>query len=142
MVYTDAVVIEWKSQHRQRIATEFGVKQFSTRREARDSIEGLIEENRTIFETYGPLAEDQFNPESELPAQWRRKVLTRIVPNNRRLLQILNANKNHLLAGERRTLEVFRQHVDDLEARHLREPNFVGGVRFPSAINHIFEILP
>jgi hypothetical protein len=45
-----------------------------------------------------------------------------------------------LLPAEQETLETFRQHVDDFEARHLGASDFVGGVQFPTAMSDVFEV--
>lgn len=136
--FPTAMVLDWKRLHKQRIADLFGVREYPTRIEARRVIEPLLAENRTIFELYGPLnAESQFNPESDLPRQWKRKVLTKIIPNNRRLLRTIDANRAHLIASERRTLEVFRQHVDDFEARHLGELDLCAGIQFPPEMERV-----
>ena len=94
-------------------------------------------ENRTIFETYGPLGDDRFNPESEVAVVWRRKVLARILPNNRKLLMIIDANRRHLTPAEEAVLERFRQHVDDLEDRHVGGGTAAEGTRFPAGMNEL-----
>jgi len=45
----------------------------------------------------------------------------RIIPNSRRVLATLEANRDHMIDGEARTLELFRQHIHDLEARHFTD---------------------
>lgn len=65
-------------------------------------------------------------------------MLTRILPNSRRMLAILDANR-HLLGGdEKGTLEQFRQHIDDLEAFHIEE-NKEDSSRFPGAFAEILK---
>lgn len=65
-------------------------------------------------------------------------MLTRILPNSRRILAILDANRQLLNANERVTLEQFRQHIDDLEAYHLEDTR-EDASRFPSAMTKILE---
>ena len=50
---------------------------------------------------------------------------------------ILDANRGHLRGQELTTLEQFRQHVDDMEARHLGENVTTVGRRFPNGISDI-----
>src|SRR5206468_788565 len=88
-------------------------------------------ENRVIFREYGPDNEYRSDPESELAVVWKRKVLLRILPNNRKTLATLDANRGLLRNSVLTTLEEFRQHVDDLEARHLGEGRKGVGRRFP-----------
>jgi hypothetical protein len=136
--FPTAMVLQWKRDHKQRIADLFGVREYPARAQARAVIEPLLVENRAIFDLYGPHNEDsQFNPESDLPPHWKRKLLAKVIPNNRRLLRIVDANRVHLTHEERQTFELFRQHVDDLEARHLGEPRLSSGIQFPPAMEHL-----
>jgi len=110
---------------------------YTTRLRVREAIEPLLAENKEIFDAYGPNKEYCFDPESEMPTVWKRKILSRVLPNNRRLLAILDRNRQHLTANERRILEAFRQHVDDFEQRHIGDGGPSGGMRFPEGMNRL-----
>ncbi len=129
--YPDNLVLEWKHRHVERIATLFGAVEYASREAARAAIEPPLAENWMIFREYGPDNEYRFDPESELAEVWQRKVCSHILPNNRKLLAILVANRRHLWEHELATLEVFRQHIDDMEARHLADGIATVGRRFP-----------
>lgn len=73
-----------------------------------------------------------------LPAQWRNKIRTVIIPNNRKILNIIEANRNFLDDPEFDAVESFRQHVKDFEAKHLDNSQY-NGVQFPAEFNKIFE---
>ncbi len=60
-----------------------------------------------------------------------------ILPNNRKVLTILDANSRHLNAAERKTVEAFRQHIDDLEAKHISEGNGDVASRFPVGMSDV-----
>lgn len=132
------MLLEWKAEHKQRIAEAFGVQSFDSREEARNRIEPLLAENSFIFHEYGPMTEERFNPESDMPAQWLRKIRSKIIPNNRTILGICDANMHLLNKSERTSLMQFHQHVDDFEAKHLAgaEEN---GRRFPESFETIFK---
>lgn len=131
------LLLQWKANHKQTISDAFGVNAHETRELARNAVEPLIEENKFIFDEYGPLTDERFNPESDMPAQWLRKIHGTIIPNNRRIIGLCDKNANHLTDVERRLLQAFRQHVDDFEAKHLvgAEQN---GRRFPDGFDRIF----
>lgn len=135
--YPEKLVTQWKRTHKEKIASIFGVKTFATREDARQFVSPILTENRTIFEHYGPLTEQRFNPESSLPAQWLRKIRVKIIPNNRRLLTACDANSGLLSPEEHATVELFRQHVDDFEAKHLGESDS-NGAQFPSKMERLF----
>lgn len=117
--FPDSKMLAWKRDHAQKLQAVFGAVKLSDRASARRLIEPLLVENHAIFEQYGPHIEAAKNPESGSAEQWKRKMLTRILPNSRRMLTILGANRDLLRGNEQRALELFRQHVDDLEAFHI-----------------------
>ncbi len=100
---------------------------------------GLLSENKHIFDEYGPANEYRFNPESELAVVWSQKVVTRIIPNNRRLLTLLDKNRKILEEHEYSTVEALRQHLDDLERRHFKIGPATISTRFPIGLDNIFK---
>jgi len=137
-VYPDLVILAWKRAHAEKLRSLFGVTFFEKRSDALAAIERALRENRQIFEDYGPHIEDAKNPESGAAERWKRKVLQKIIPNNTRLLAQLDANKHLLNGNELDTLEKFRQHIDDLQARHI-EGYREGASRFPAGMSDILK---
>lgn len=134
-VFSDAIVAEWKRRHSTILANIFGVATYGDRAALRAAIDPVLAENREIFEQYGPDNDYRLNPESEVALVWQRKVRSKILPNNRKLLSVLDANRSLLHRDEQKVLELFRQHVDDLEARHLGAAIAATAARFPSQMN-------
>jgi hypothetical protein len=137
--YSDRMIQDWKEQHKARIAVAFGATFYPDRRTARQAIEPFLTENRAIFETYGPNQDYRVDPESDMALVWQRKVLSHILPNNHKLLAILDANRAHLTGAEREILERFRQHVDDLEHRHIAGRTASVGTTFPDGMGRLLE---
>ena len=135
--FPDSLVLKWKTTHSQKINSLFNIKQFENRLEARQSILPLLNENKTIFEIYGPLTDERFNPESEMPKIWKSKIHLSILPNNRKLLSIFDANYDLLKAEELKTVEIFRQHVSDFESKHVNHEE-INGLQFPKKLHHTF----
>ncbi|WP_425260576.1 hypothetical protein ACPOLB_06960 [Rubrivivax sp. RP6-9] len=136
--FPDDMMLGWKRDHAKKLRGLFGAAKFDDRSSARKAVDPLLTENRSIFDRYGPHIDAARNPESGAAEQWKRKMLTRILPNNRRLLAILDANRDLLRDDERATLELLRQHIDDLEAFHIagiRED----GSRFPNELTNILK---
>jgi hypothetical protein len=133
--YPEAMIKQWKHDRAERLAYLFGVVTLSSRDEVRAAITPLLTANKVTFEIYGPASEAQFDLESEMPTVWRRKVLGSIVPNNKRVLAILDKNRGLMTGREASTLEAFRQHTDDLVARHVGDAD--GGLRFPEEMNNM-----
>ncbi len=136
--FPDSMLAEWKQKHKQRLDEAFGVVEYATRQDTRTAIEPLLSENRVIFEVYGPETEERYNPESEMPVLWSRKIVTKLLSNNRHILRVLDRNRRQLREDELRTLEIFRQHVDDFEAKHI-EGASSSGTRFPNELTEILR---
>ena len=129
-------LIQWKRNHKAKIAKAFCLVFYKSREDTRRAIEPLMEENFSIFKKYGPNNEYRLDPESEQARVWKRKVLSRILPNNRKILLILDKNRAMLSADERRVLDEFRQHVEEMEERHLGDASTVGQ-KFPLGMQEI-----
>lgn len=136
--FPDTTVLDWKRTHSGRIAQLFGVRQYASRADLREEVERLLDQGRHVHADYGPDNDYRFNPESEEAALWTRKVAETLMPNNEKLLRVLDANRSLLSAEERGVVEQFRQHALDFAARHnpvLDDP--VGARRFPTGMNTI-----
>jgi len=137
--FPDNMIREWKRKHVERINSLFGAAEYPDRASARKAIEPALTENRAVFDQYGPNNAYSEDPESELAKVWQRKMRAIILPNNRKVLAILDANRRHLSGAEAKTLEAFRQHIDDLEAKHIGEGNGDVASRFPTGMSDILS---
>jgi hypothetical protein len=133
--YPDALIRNWKREHEEHVTRAFGAVKLKSRAEVLAMIEGPMQENLVIFEQISPDLDYREDPESEKAAAWQQKMVERIIPNNRRVLALLDINRDHMRREERRTLELFRQHIYDLEARHLTDIVVGGQLRFPEDMN-------
>jgi hypothetical protein len=129
--FPHSLIREWKRKHIERRDSLFGAVDYPDRASARKAIESALVENRAVFDQYGPNNDYSHDPESEFAKVWQRKMRAIILPNNRKILTILDANRRHLSQFEAETLEAFRQHIDDLEAKHIGEGSGDVASRFP-----------
>jgi hypothetical protein len=138
--YTVEVLREWQRVHMAELAELFGAIEYATRPEVDEAARRLLAKNRAVFETYGPQrAHREGRHGNEEARQWRRKVREIILPNNRRLLSLCDRNRELLTPEEQPVIELFRQHVDDLEARHFHGEIEPGSVQFPTDIEKVFR---
>jgi len=130
-------ILKWKDEHQQKLYLTFGIKKFESRKDAKDALEHLLRENKLIFETYGPNTEERFNPESSTPKIWLRKIREFIIPNNRKIFELIKTNYSLLREDEKIEFDKFKLHLHDFEAKHLfsAEEN---GSEFPTKINEIY----
>ena len=82
------------------------------RKIAIEAVFPILTLNRSIVQQYGP------NSLNFIPEQWTQKIITRVIPNNRNILDIIDANKVYLTDEESVIVEEFRAYVDRLESNH------------------------
>ena len=129
--YPESTLRQWKRQHIDRFAVAIGAASLRDRPSARRLIEPALRENARIFADYNPNRSYRMDPESELACVWQRKMRSRILPNNRRILLVLDRSSHLLIGEEFETLENFRQHVEELEDRHFGPADTLCARRFP-----------
>jgi hypothetical protein len=132
--YPATVLRIWKRRSQEARAVAHGTPLFTSRSEAREFVENLLGANRAVFDLYGPLDEMFDDTRAE---QWRRHVNNTIIPNNRTLLRVLQANRELLTSPEKATAHVFAVHVQELEERHLEGNWTAGSTTFPNAMESI-----
>jgi hypothetical protein len=125
----------WKREHIDRLAAALSTPVFASRVDARAHIEPLLEQNRMVFNLYGPDREDFSDDRA---AQWRYHARRTIVPNNERIIRALDTNRHLLKTGERRVVELLRVHVREFSDRHTLGRWGAMTVRFPAGAAGLF----
>ncbi|AWH86328.1 hypothetical protein HYN59_14965 [Flavobacterium album] len=136
--FPDNLIRRWKSDHSLKISRQFGIIRYSSRSEIRKVVMRIMLENKVIFDKFGPLTDERFNPESESPKKWREGIHKTILPNNRKLVQLVDINYELLNTEEELLFAEFKQHVSDFEDKHINN-NEISGATFPVKMNKIFE---
>ncbi|BCN54847.1 hypothetical protein RE9425_32370 [Prescottella equi] len=135
--YPVDVLLEWKHVRIEKTERGLGVLAFESREEARAAIEQRRLQNRVIHRDLGPDNDYAMNPEAEEARAWKHAVVDTIIPNHRRILRIVHANRHLLTDLEREAVERYRSHVADLEARHVHGRVGMTSRRYPSEIDSI-----
>jgi len=135
--FPDDTLRRWKQDRSDKLAGVFGAVRHDTRKAVRSAIEPLMRESKHILEEYGPGTDAKYDPESNALEVWTRKVLAKIIPNNRRIIAILDANRELMTNAEPQVLEYMRQHTDDVAARHLE--GMTGGRQYPAEMERMME---
>lgn len=130
-------ILKWKEEHQQKLHVTFGIEKFENRQDAKNALEPFFRENKLIFETYGPTTDERFNPESSTPKIWLKKIREFIIPNNRKIFELIKTNYSLLKEDEKSEFEKFKLHLHDFEAKHLfaEEEN---GSQFPTKIIEVY----
>jgi hypothetical protein len=119
---------EWKKRSQDGRAFAHGTPDYATRPQAREHVERLLGKNKAVFDRYSPI-DGEFDVTRA--DQWRRHVADTIIPNNRELLRVLQANRGLLTTREASTVDLFELHAQELEERHHDDDWTPGSTQFP-----------
>lgn len=85
----------WKAEHSRKLAALFSIPTYTSERDLLIEIDRLLEENKTIFETYGPFSDLAVSgPGGDSKKVWKRRCLDTILPNNERIVRLMEKHKN------------------------------------------------
>lgn len=133
--YPETLLRDWKAAHEQRIQSLFDSPLYSGRKELFAAVSGIMRENKSIYDTYGPESPESEDPFSDAASMWRQSILTVIIPNNRRILSLFTRNDCLLSEDEKMIVDKFRVHLLGVEFNHLsgdkngRVPRFPPGMQ-------------
>lgn len=137
--FPDSVIFKWKSDHEGRIAAVFGAVSYNTRADARKALLALTARTGAIHRRVGPDNDYKWNPEADEAAEWLHQVRQTIIPTNRSILALLDRNRDLLFEGEMETIELFRQHIEGMEQRHIFGTPFPSAPLYPQGIGELFK---
>jgi hypothetical protein len=87
---------KWKATHELKINSLFDFPQIYEERKLLEQVNDLLIENKVIFEEYGPFSRQALQGDSgDTLTIWRRRCLDTILPNNQRIVGLIEANKRN-----------------------------------------------
>jgi len=137
-VFTPEVLHKWKRDHERRVRHGAAIPTYETRGDLNASVARLLDENRGIWRNLGPESSSADDPVSEAAAQWQDRVVRVIIPNNRRMLELIDANRKLLKVDELATVEDFRVHAAALDLNYTSGRWRAGAPRFPEYFQGLF----
>jgi hypothetical protein len=129
------VIMGWKQRHDSRRRMLFAVGTHDSRAALRNELEGYLDHNRVIHHMYGPESEAAEDPMSDAVDMWRSEIQKSLIPNNRKILELLDSHRHLLTDEEKSVVAEFRVHVDAFEARHVFGEISASMPRFPTAMS-------
>ena len=86
----------WKVRHASKITALFGIPLIRDERKLLIEVNDLLEQNAAIFNEYGPYSDNVLKGAGgDGLAIWRRRSLDTIIPNNQRILLLIERNKSN-----------------------------------------------
>ena len=133
------LLYEWKAKHEMLIERAFVVPLFNTRDELATEVHKLLRENKAVFKQYGPYSESSTDPLSDAAEVWHRRVLSTVLPNNRKVGEMLIANEHLLNDGEKAVLDQYLLHQEAFEYNHVSGEKTTAAPLFPLAMNSLLK---
>ena len=110
------VLHEWKRAHEEMVRSVGSTEHFASSDELVAVVRMLLAENRVTWETLGPKSEvAQRKPNSNAHHLWELRRADRIVPNNRRIINVIRANQRLLRPEQVEPFAAFVNHAEAYE---------------------------
>jgi hypothetical protein len=138
-VFTPDALRQWKADHERRVRHGAAIPSFDSREELNAQVALLLDQNYGIWRNLGPESEAAEDPVSEVADQWRDRVLHEIIPNNRRVLELIDANRDLLDQQELELVEDFRVHAGALDLNYTSGRCLAETPQFPKGFSDLFK---
>ncbi|NKC13839.1 MAG: HNH endonuclease [Gammaproteobacteria bacterium] len=115
--YPVKMLLEWKSTHEQRIRNTGRGAKFQSREQLFKAVVRLLAENGAIWRDLGPSSDTALEDAgSNLYKLWNLRKLDRIVPNNTKVINMIESNADFLSSNEWEVFCKFRTHAGAFES--------------------------
>lgn len=137
--YPVEILKEWKKNHEQSIKSLFSVPVYQNRSSLRKEINKILLENKEIFQTYGPHSVHSNCLLADAEKVWNRYIYSKILPNNRKIVDLLSKNIHLLTEEEKLIFEKFKIHQEAFEYNHVSGNKNSSAPLFPSEMENILK---
>lgn len=132
----------WKNHHAGRVSALFTTPKFSDETLLLQAVNDLLEENRTIFQNYGPYSNLVINSDSgDALEAWRLRSLDTLIPNNQKIINIIESNKNKFgypWETYKQMLK-YKMHADAFRDNCLSDKKLSDYKTFPIEFDHFIK---
>lgn len=140
--YTVEDMQQWKSQHTKKISSLFSIPKLSDEQSILREVNDLLDINGTIFRECGPFSSTVVNGESgDGLIIWRRRCLDTILPNNQRVIQLIEQNKGNFQYpwDLYRQMLLYKIHADAFQDNCLLDRKVNDYKLFPVGFDHFVK---
>lgn len=139
--YPVPLLQEIKADHEAFVHSRLHPEPVSDKRAVAHEIMPLLAENHQVWLNYGPLSDfARKNPHNDAAyAVWLSERLGTIVPNNRRIAEILRQGVRAFALDEQAAIAAFQLHVRSYDRWVADEISYEGVMRFPKAFADLIE---
>lgn len=118
------VITQWKTDHVGRVAGLFSIANISDERHLLIEVNELLDKNHSVFRECGPFSDSVlFGESGDGLKQWRRRCLDTILPNNQRIVALIENNKRNFSYpwDVYQEMLIYKIHVDAFQDNCLAE---------------------
>jgi hypothetical protein len=109
-------ILGWKKNHEERVRRNLEGERFSNGNELFSVLKRLLTENEHIFDQYGPKSfVARRNPLSDVKDKWDIFKVTMLIPNNKRIINIIEDNQTYFSDEEYNVFQKFKAHALSFE---------------------------
>lgn len=135
-------ILTWKTQHAEKISALFTSPKFPDEDHLLQAVNDLLEENRTIFEEYGPYSDLVINSDSgDALETWRLRSLDTLIPNNRKIINLIESSKSkygYPWEPYKQMLR-YKMHADAFQDNCLSDKKISEYKTFPIEFDHFIK---
>lgn len=135
-------MIEWKFAHTQKISSLFAIPNIRDERQLLIEVNDLLEENATIFHECGPFSDNVLKGEGGDGLKlWRWRSLDTIIPNNQRIVLLIERNKRNFLYpwDVYAQMLLYKIHADAFQDNCLTDQKVNDYKIFPREFDHFIK---
>lgn len=133
---------QWKYEHEKKVAQFFDIPKLTDERELLIEVSELLDQNESIFREYGPYSQNALEGDSgDTLKIWHRRCLDTILPNNRRIVNLIEKNKRHFTYpwDVYREMLGYKLHVEAFEDNCLLGQKVNDYKLFPVEFDHFVK---
>ena len=137
-VFTAEELKRWKEEHEARISSSFLSPVFNSKKEMGQRIKRLLIQNHRVWKNSGPESQEAAsNPLSSHVEIWNLRKLDTIVPNNRKVINIIKGNEHLIDLDDLDACYHFIEHAEGFERNCYERAE--GVPRFPVEFERLID---
>jgi len=133
-------ILQWKKDHEERIKKQNEGQKYLSQKDLFIQIKKILIENKHLHDNFGPNSfVARRNPLSEFAKVWQIRKVATMIPNNTRIINIIEANIDWLSPEEYLVFVKFKHHAIAFENNTYERMDSEGVPLFPSEFNELVE---
>ena len=140
--FSVAQITTWKRNHAAKISSLFAIPIIRDEKQLLAEVNDLLEQNSAVFGEYGPYSDNVLKGEGgDGLIIWRKRCLDTILPNNQRIIQLIEQNKRNFPYPWEvyRQMLLYKMHVDAFQDNCLTDRKVNDYKLFPQGFDHFVK---